>query len=183
MPMARDMAADRRRSPGHPGDRPQDTQLRGIRCINGAVFLFVAMDAAIKAVSASLPTGEIVFFRNLFAFLPILLFMRHAGGLSLRTRDPLGHALRGLFGVAAVYCFFLSYRLLPLSQAVALGLPIPLFVTLLSVPLLGERVGPRRWAACLLGFAGVLVMTRPESAGWQIAALLPVFAALLYALP
>jgi drug/metabolite transporter (DMT)-like permease len=153
--------------------------------MNGAVALFVVMDAIIKHVSSALPTGEIMFFRNTFAFLPILLFMARRGGLSLRTRDPLGHVLRGLFGVGAIYCYFLSYKLLPLSEAIALGLSIPIFLTLLSIPLLGEQVGARRWAACIIGFVGVLAMTRPETMltdAWRAATLLPVAGALFYAL-
>ncbi len=170
-----------------PHDRPPDRPLFGILCMNGAVALFVAMDAVIKTVSGAIPTGEIVFFRNIFAFLPILVFMVHRGGFTLRTRDPVGHLLRGLFGVASIYGFFLSYKLLPLSQAVALGLSVPLFITLLAIPLLGEQVGLRRWLACLLGFAGVLIMTRHDPGSgdlelWQPATLLPIGAAVTYAL-
>ena len=163
-----------------------DRPLFGILCINGAVAVFVIMDAVIKAVSDTIPTGEIVFFRNLFAFVPILAFMLRSGGISLRTRDPLGHLLRGVFGVGAIFCYFLSYKLLPLSEAIALGLSIPIFLTLLSIPLLGEQVGPRRWAACIAGFIGVLVMTRPDTliggGAWRPAVLLPLAGALSYAL-
>src|SRR5262245_16775046 len=134
------------------GTQPHDRPLFGILCMNGAVALFVAMDAVIKTVSGAIPTGEIVFFRNIFAFLPIFLFMMRRGGLTLRTRDPAGHLLRGIFGVASIYGFFLSYKLLPLSQAVALGLSVPLFITLLAIPLLREQVGLRRWLACIVGF-------------------------------
>jgi len=167
-----------------------DRPLFGILCINGAVAVFVIMDAVIKAVSDTIPTGEIVFFRNLFAFVPILAFMLRSGGISLRTRDPLGHLLRGVFGVGAIFCYFLSYKLLPLSEAIALGLSIPIFLTLLSIPLLKEQVGLRRWAACIAGFIGVLVMTRPGSllgggladGSWRPAVLLPVAGAFSYAL-
>jgi drug/metabolite transporter (DMT)-like permease len=171
------------------GTQPHDRPLFGILCMNGAVALFVAMDAVIKTVSGAIPTGEIVFFRNIFAFLPILLFMtrRSGGGLTLRTRDPVGHLLRGLFGVASIYGFFLSYKLLPLSQAVALGLSVPLFITLLAIPLLREQVGLRRWLACIVGFLGVLIMTRHDVGAdgldlWRPATLLPIGAAITYAL-
>ncbi len=170
-----------------PADSPRrDRPLLGILCINGAVAVFVIMDAAIKAVSDTIPTGEIVFFRNLFAFVPILALMLRSGGISLATRDPRGHLLRGLFGVGAIFCYFLSYKLLPLSEAIALGLSIPIFLTLLSIPLLQEQVGLRRWAACIAGFIGVLVMTRPGSllsgGEWRPAVLLPVAGAFSYAL-
>ncbi len=60
-----------------------------------------------------------------------------------------------------MYCYFLSYKLLPLSDAIALGLSGPIFLTILSVPLLGEKVGWRRWSAVIVGFLGVMIMTRP----------------------
>jgi drug/metabolite transporter (DMT)-like permease len=164
----------------------QDRPVFGIGLINLAVIVFTGMDAVIKGVSETFPTGELVFFRNLFAFGPILGFMAWQGGVSLRTRHLGGHLMRGLFGVSAMYCFFLSYRLLPLSDAIALGLSGPIFLTILSVPFLGEHVGIRRWSACIVGFVGVLIMTRPDvligGAGvWDAAALVPLLGAVFYA--
>jgi drug/metabolite transporter (DMT)-like permease len=156
--------------------------LLGILFANCAVLTFTVMDAVIKSVSQIYPTGEIIFFRNLFAFIPLLAFAywRH-GGIPLRTAHPWGHVLRGVFGVSSMFCFFLSYKLMPLSEAIALGLSGPIFITVLSVPLLGEHVGWRRWSAVILGFLGVLVMTRPGSALFDIHALVPLAAAVLYA--
>jgi drug/metabolite transporter (DMT)-like permease len=81
-----------------------------------------------------------------------------------------------------MYCYFLSYKLLPLSDAIALGLSGPIFLTVLSIPFLGEKVGIRRWSACIVGFVGVLVMTRPGAGVWQPEALVPLLAAVFYAL-
>jgi drug/metabolite transporter (DMT)-like permease len=164
----------------------QDRPVFGIGLINLAVVVFTGMDAVIKGVSETFPTGELVFFRNLFAFGPILGFMIWQGGITLRTRHLGGHLLRGLFGVAAMYCFFLSYRLLPLSDAIALGLSGPIFLTVLSIPFLGEQVGVRRWSACVVGFVGVLIMTRPDvliggAGAWDAAALVPLLGAVFYA--
>jgi drug/metabolite transporter (DMT)-like permease len=160
----------------------QDRPIFGIALINLAVIVFTSMDAVIKAVSETFPTGELVFFRNLFAFGPILVFMLCQGGIALRTRHAGGHFLRGLFGVSAMYCYFLSYKLLPLSDAIALGLSGPIFLTVLSIPFLGEKVGFRRWSACIVGFLGVLIMTRPGAGVWQPEALVPLLAAVFYAL-
>ena len=162
--------------------RHQDRPIFGILLINIAVVVFTAMDAVIKDVSDIFPTGQLVFFRNLFAFAPILIFMATQGGISLRTRHLGGHLMRGLFGVSAMYCYFLSYKLLPLSEAIALGLSGPIFLTVLSIPFLGEKVGMRRWSACIVGFLGVLIMTRPGAGVWQSAALMPLLAAVFYAL-
>jgi drug/metabolite transporter (DMT)-like permease len=90
--------------------------------------------------------------------------------------------LRGGIGIMSMACFFLSYALLPLGEAVSLASSGPLFMTALSVPLLGEKVGPRRWSAVIVGFVGVLVMMRPGSGLFQPAALVAVTAAFCYAL-
>ena len=99
-----------------------------------------------------------------------------------RTRHPLAHALRGLVGLASLALYFLAYQLMPLADAYAIGFAAPLFITALSVPLLGEKVGVRRWSAVLVGFAGVLIMVRPGTAVFDAVALVPLAAAMLYAL-
>jgi drug/metabolite transporter (DMT)-like permease len=162
---------------------PAERPIQAILLMNLAVFIFTAMDGVIKSVSDIFPTGELVFARNLFAFLPLLTFMLVVERrINLRTAHPWGHVWRGLMGVSAMFCFFLSYKLLPLSDAIALGLSGPIFLTVLSVPLLGEKVGMRRWSAVIVGFIGVLVMTRPGSGVFETAALVPLLAAVFYAL-
>jgi drug/metabolite transporter (DMT)-like permease len=158
-----------------------DSPVRGIVLTNIAVLVFTLMDGVIKDVSQVFPTGEILFFRNFFSIPVIIAFMASTGGLRLRTRRWRGHFLRGLFGVSAMYCFFMSYRLLPLSDAIALGLSGPIFLTVLSIPFLGEKVGIRRWSAVMVGFAGVLLMTRPGSGVIHPAAFVPLGGAVFYA--
>ncbi|HVI89077.1 MAG TPA: DMT family transporter [Dongiaceae bacterium] len=162
-----------------PARRP-DRPVRAILLMNGAVLVFTVMDAVVKSVSGHYPTGQIIFFRNFFAFPPILLFLWWTGGLAFRTAQPWSHVLRGLFGVTSMYCYFLSYKLLPLSDAVALSLSSPIFMTVMAIPLLGEKVGPRRWAAVCVGFVGVLIMTRPGAGVFAVAAMVPLVAAVFY---
>jgi len=153
----------------------RDNPVRGMGLMIGAVFLFTSMDALVKVAAETYPTGQIVFFRNVVAFLPLAIFVARAGGVSvLRTRRLGGHLVRGVVGLAAMVCFFLSYKLLPLGEAVALGMAGPLFITALSVPFLGEKVGIRRWSAVIVGFVGVLAMTRPGSGIFDPAALIPL---------
>lgn len=160
-----------------------DNPVRGMILMIGAVFLFTSMDALVKAAAETYPTGQIVFFRNFVAFLPLAIFVARAGGLStLRTRRLGGHLLRGIVGLSAMVCFFLSYKLLPLGEAVALGMAGPLFITALSVPMLAEKVGIRRWSAVVIGFVGVLVMTRPGSGIFDPAALVPLVGAVFLAI-
>ncbi len=162
--------------------RRADQPVRAVILTNLAVLVFTMMDGVIKDVSQIFPTGQLLFFRNFFAFPVILCFMLATGGFRLRTRRWAGHLLRGLFGVSAMYCFFLSYKLLPLSDAIALGLSGPIFLTVLSIPILGEKVGMRRTGAVIVGFLGVLLMTRPGAGVLQWVALVPLGGAVFYAL-
>ena len=157
--------------------------LRGILMMVLAVFLFTCMDAVVKWVGQTYPTGQIVFFRNLLAFLPILLFVGRTGGVAVLRTGRLGaHFLRGAVGLAAMASFFAAYALLPLGEAVAIGMSGPIFMTALSMPLLGEQVGVRRWSAVVVGFAGVLLMTRPGAEALAPGALLALSGAVFYAL-
>jgi drug/metabolite transporter (DMT)-like permease len=157
--------------------------LRGIVMMLLSVFLFSCMDATVKSATADYPVGQIIFFRNLVAFLPIAVFVHRAGGFRvLRTRQLGAHLQRSVVGVIAMATGFLGYFYLPLGDAVSLEQSGPIFLTALSVPLLGEKVGWRRWAAVGVGFVGVLVMTRPGAGLFNPAALLSLTAALCYAL-
>jgi drug/metabolite transporter (DMT)-like permease len=157
--------------------------LRGILLMVLSVFLFSSMDAMIKWASRDYPTGQIVFFRNFLAFVPVLLFFWRGGSaMTLRTRRLGGHLIRGVVGVASMFLFFLALGLLPLADAVALGMSGPIFLTALSVPLLRERVGMRRWSAVFVGFVGVLIMVRPGSGVFHPAALTAIGGAFFYAL-
>jgi drug/metabolite transporter (DMT)-like permease len=163
---------------------PHQDVLRGILLMLGAVAVFSTMDALIKHLSAGYSSLQIIFFRNLFAFLPLLPVLARGGGLDLlRTQRLASHLGRAAMGLGAMVCFFTAFALMPLADVVAISLSAPIFVTAFSVPLLAERVGPRRWAAVLVGFIGVLVMVRPGGHGLvQLAALLPLGGAVLYAL-
>ncbi len=157
--------------------------MRGIVLMLMSVFLFSSMDAVIKWAARDYPTGQIVFFRNFVAFLPIFLFLWQTGiPMPLRTNRFGGHLIRGIVGVSSMALFFLALGLLPLAETMALGMSGPIFLTALSVPLLGERVGLRRWSAVIVGFIGVLVMVRPGSGVFQPAALIAIAGAFCYAL-
>ncbi|MFT8242771.1 DMT family transporter [Roseomonas sp. BN140053] len=135
---------------------------RAILCVVGAALFFSLAAAAVKGLGGSLPLAELILFRNLLA-LPVLLPLALAqGGWSLlRTRDPLGHAQRCFWGLLGTAGPFYGYAHLPLATVTAINFAMPLFLTALSVPLLGERVGPRRAAAVAVGLCGVLLMLRP----------------------
>lgn len=148
-----------------------------------ATLLFGVMDALIKFLAADYGTWQIMFFRAVFSFLPIGLLIARTGGLtSLRTKSVTAHAARSLMGVAAAYGFFFAFGVMPLADVYAIGFAAPLFMTALSVPVLKEKVGWRRWLAVLVGFGGVMVMLRPGQGMFSLLALIPLVGAFFYAL-
>jgi drug/metabolite transporter (DMT)-like permease len=145
-------------------DSPAETSAarrRAILMILGAAATFAMAAAMVKSLRGAIPLAEVVLCRNLFAIPALLpLLLRH-GWRALRTQYPLGHVSRIAFGLGGMFGSFYGYVHLPLATVTALNFTMPLFLTLLSVPLLGERVGPRRLAAVLVGFGGVLLMVQP----------------------
>ena len=148
-----------------------------------AMLLLTIGDAMTKWVGGRLPVGQIIFFRALFIFIPTFFFIFTSGGsASIKVVDRRGVGLRALFYLSATAAIATSMVLLPLADAVALLFAGPLFVTALAIPMLGEHIGWRRWAAVLTGFAGVLIMLRPTPDAIHLLAIVPIFAALLSAL-
>lgn len=145
------------------------------------VLVFAWQDWIIKEISDLYPVHEAIIIRCVVA-LPIMLALVRWQG---RLRDLLSPrlrwlALRGLILVVSYTTYYLAFPAMPLAQVIALWFTTPLFVVALAGPLLGEKVGPQRWIATLVGFAGVLVMVRPFTAAFDLAALLPVASALTY---
>ena len=139
---------------------------QGIALYAGGVFVLCVMDAMIKWLSADYPIAQIVFFRASIGLIPTLVLLYRPPGLkALRTRRVGAHLLRGLVGVVGTFGFFWAFAVMPLADAYAIGFAAPMFITALSVPILGEKVGMRRWLAVLVGFAGVLIMIRPGGEG------------------
>jgi drug/metabolite transporter (DMT)-like permease len=123
---------------------------------------FTVGSALVKALTAEFPVLEIVMFRSVVAFVAMLpMIIRHGGMAALATRRPVGHVMRTVYGFIGTVTSVYGFGVLPLVTVTALGFAMPLFLTIMSVPLLGERVGPRRATAVLVGFGGVLIMLRP----------------------
>lgn len=144
---------------------PSAARRRAILCVLGEGFCFALAAALIKALRhTGLPLSEMVVFRSVVIVL-VMMALLHRGGVGLvgmlRTRHPVGHAVRTLLGFFAMTTSYLGYLRLPLATVTALNFAMPLFLTALSVPLLGERVGWRRWLAVLVGLGGVLMIVRP----------------------
>ncbi|MBN6113044.1 drug/metabolite transporter (DMT)-like permease [Xanthomonas sp. JAI131] len=149
-----------------------------------AVACFALMDAAMKLLTAHYPALQVATLRG-GASLPFVLLwvLATAGPRSIVPVRWGLHLLRGVLGIAMIGCFAWALRSLPLSTAYTIYFVAPLLVTALSVPLLGEHVGPRRWAAIGIGLVGVLVVLRPGVGGFvSLPGLMVLLAATAYAL-
>jgi drug/metabolite transporter (DMT)-like permease len=156
---------------------------RGILYLCLGVFVFSLQDAVIKQVSGAYPLTQVVAIRSLVA-IPLLLALVHleAGWRAIASPQFLVLTARAVIMFGSYTAYYLAFPALPLADAVALYFTVPLFVTMLAAPMLGERSSLRVWSAVAIGFAGVLVMLRPGSGLFEPAALLSLLAASLYAL-
>lgn len=160
----------------------------------GIFFILVGMtaisvnDMLIKQLSGGYPLHQLVFTRSSIGLLFSIVILQVEGGWSLlKTRRPGLHLLRALMVVISNMTFFAAIAVLPLAETTALFFAAPLMITLLSIPILGEKVGPMRLSAVLVGFVGVLIMQRPwaslaDTDANRIVLLLPVLSALTYAI-
>lgn len=155
---------------------------RGIGAMILAAALYSVSDALIKWLASAYPTAEIVFWRQIFALLPIIPALWRGGWTAIRTNRPFGQIGRALTGAGALLGFYYCYRTMPLADVFGISFAAPLFVTALSVPILGEHVGWRRWSAVGIGFAGVLLMVQPGTGLFGPATWIALLATLLYAL-
>jgi drug/metabolite transporter (DMT)-like permease len=129
-----------------------------------AFAVFATHDAVIKHLGGSYSPFQMIFFSTLFSF-PLVTFMlmRDTTSGNLRPVHPWWTALRTMCSSINVMCAFYAFTVLPLAQVYAILFATPLLITMLSIPVLGERVGPHRWAAVVVGLIGVFVVLRPGS--------------------
>lgn len=154
---------------------PSSAALRGILFMLAGTFFMSINNAVLKWLSEGYPAGQVLFMRGAFIFIPIAYFIWREGGFrSARVESYQGHVLRAAFTVASAFMFVIGVRYLPLADATAISFAGPLFITMLATPVLGEFVGWRRWSAVLVGFIGVLIITRPTGDVVRLAVLLPL---------
>jgi drug/metabolite transporter (DMT)-like permease len=160
-----------------------DRRLQAIGLMVLAVLGFTGIDTCAKwLVLDGIPTSEAVFARYFGHLVLVVGLGLAAGEPFVRTSNLAAITLRGGFLLSATLLNFTAVRFLPLTVTAAIGFSGPLWICLLSIPMLGEQVGPRRWAAIVVGFLGVLVVTRPWSGAMHWAVLLSLAAALSTAL-
>jgi len=149
----------------------------------GAFFMFTVMNVFAKLLSAQHSVIEIAFYRNLIASMPFLFIVFVLGRrqiLVIRSKPSLV-GLRAVLGVVSLVTTFAAFSLMPMAETTVLLFTASLFIPVLGVFFLGERVGPWRWAAVVIGFAGVVVMTGPAGNANMLGVTVALAAALMHA--
>jgi len=163
------------------GGRP-NTVLRGTILMCAGVLMFPFLNASVKYLGASYPVAQIVWARFTgHLVIMAIVFLPRYGRALIATRRPLVQIGRSVLMLLSNGVFVLAIPFVPLATASTIGFTSPLIVTALSVPLLHESVGWRRWTAVLIGFAGALLVIRPGS-GLHGPAILLLVSSVCYAL-
>ena len=163
--------------------RPPMTIATGIGLKVLSVMLFAGMEGLSKQLTTDYSVVEVAFFRHAFAFVPLFPFLLRNGGIwnTIKTDRPFSHLFRSMFGLSALLLILYAISKLPLTDVASILFTAPILITALSVPLLGEAVGIRRWSAVCVGFVGVLIILNPAGNVFDIGALAAFAGALLSA--
>jgi drug/metabolite transporter (DMT)-like permease len=135
----------------------------GISLKLASIVVFAAMTVCIKFLGSAIPAGQTIFVRGLISVVVLALLAWGTEGLHLlKTRNWRSHALRSLAGTVAMFCLFVAVSMIPLADLTAITFTAPLFLTVLAMVFLGERIHRFRWTALGIGFLGVVITTGPH---------------------
>jgi drug/metabolite transporter (DMT)-like permease len=144
-------------------DSARHRPVLGIMMKLGSVVLFAGMTVCIKMLGQHIPIGQTIFVRGVISALVLALLAWRTEGLHLlRTRNWKAHALRSLSGTISMFCLFTAVTMIPLADVTAISFTAPMFLTVLAMVFLGERIHRFRWTALAVGFLGVLIMVGPH---------------------
>ena len=147
----------------------------------GAIYMaisalsFSIMDVLVKFMSATYPTGEIIFFRGFFGLIPIIFIIpRERYKKFFQTTKLALHLTRAIIGAIAMIGIYLGVKFLPLADAITITFAAPVFATIFSMIILKEQVRMYRWAAIIIGLIGVAVVLKPGTDMFTIYSLFPI---------
>ncbi len=145
-------------------ETPHRTIIIASALVLAAEFCFAGVSALVKYLSTDLPSEQLVFFRNLMAFVVLLPWLWRKGPAAFKTTVWRFHLSRGIAGLAAMYLFFYALAHLPLAQATLVLLLSPFLIPIISRFWLKELVLPQTWLAIAIGFVGVFIFLNPLTA-------------------
>ena len=153
-----------------PTHRHLDRPGLGIATFVANLALMSLMSAAVREfVERGYPLGEVLLLRYVFASAIFWIILLATAGLwALATRRPRDHAIRSVSGVLSLGMLYFAITRIPIADATAIAYAAPIFIAVLSIFLLGETIGVRRWTAIVIGFVGVLLIVRPQGGSWDI---------------
>jgi drug/metabolite transporter (DMT)-like permease len=148
-----------------------------------AVLCFSLVDATAKWLTQGYDPWQIAFLSRIVPLVVALIVAYRETGnpFNFYTKFPKVQILRAALTIPMIWCFFTGLKMMSLAEAITIAFTAPLFITILSRPLLGEKIGPRRWAAVVIGFVGILVALRPGVGGIGIGPILVIISAFAYA--
>jgi len=160
----------------------QPRPVLGVLLKLSSVALLSCLAACVKYLGDGVPTGQIIFVRGVISMAVLAFIAWHFHGFKiLRTQRLRSHALRSLAGTASMFCWFTALTMIPLADFTAISFTAPLFLTLLAMVLLGERIHAYRWTALAIGFVGVLITIGPHlSLGGDSLGVLVAFGAAVF---
>jgi drug/metabolite transporter (DMT)-like permease len=165
-------------APPEPSSLPAPSPLRGILFLIASTIVFSIADVITKQLTSTLPPPEVAWMRYVtFALVMVPIVLVKGGPALLRSRRPGLQVVRGFGMVGSSLMFIQSLPHLPVADATAIFFVSPILIMALSVLILGESVGWRRWSAAAVGFIGVMIVVRPGTGAFQAAALLPMIGA------
>jgi drug/metabolite transporter (DMT)-like permease len=152
--------------------------------MGAAVLCFSLVDANAKWLTQGYDPWQIIFLSRVvpLAVALIVAYRETGSPFNFYTKFPKVQILRAALTIPMIWCFFTGLKLMSLAEAITIAFTAPLFITILSRPLLGEQIGWRRWGAVVIGFAGILVALRPGVGAIGIGPILIIISAFAYAL-
>ncbi|HSD68692.1 MAG TPA: DMT family transporter [Woeseiaceae bacterium] len=167
----------------NPADAHKEHVVLGMSAAAGAYFMFTVMYVFAKLLSVNHSVIEIAFYRNLIACMPFLILIFGFGQrdiLVIRSKPSLV-GLRAVFGSISLMTTFTAFSLMPMADTTVLLFTASLFIPVLGVVFLKERVGPYRWAAVIIGFTGVVIMVQPTGDVYTLGIAIALLAACMHA--
>jgi len=146
------------------------------------MFWFVTLDSTAKYLMQSYPVAQVIWARFFFHVLFVVILMGPQVVRRIKSQSLVHQCLRSLFMFTTTVLFFFGISFLPLTTASTIMFMSPVILTVLSIPLLGEKVGPRRWMGIIIGFAGAVVVMRPGSGSLELSILIVLAAAFTHAM-